>query len=965
MAAFMEPTPINLTAKQENSQVRAKTSSPFFSIGIDLGTTTCSLSYTALQGPWLGKVKTLSVRQWKEDGLECFQELLPSYAFIPLKHQIKNQQYGSSLVTGLLAKNKRFTYESRVIHSAKSWLCAGGIDPRAKFLPWHSEDVMGAERYSPIEISANYLSHLKRCWDEEMKEKGEEYLFEHQSIVITVPASFNEVATKLTLEAAALAAFPMDRTVLLEEPQAGFYGFFEGSFEQSPQQSDAFIHFLTDKLQLRLAATIHKPRHILVCDVGGGTTDFSLFCLEEINGKKNLRRILSGQHLLLGGDNIDLKVAHVLEEAFEAKYQRKLTAQQWLLLCSLAKDTKEKALASKEDTLLEVLIPASGSNLFQELMSIKVSSLKLLQEVTEGFFPILHKDQKPLSFGTPIRQLGLAYAEDPRITAQLVAFLNHGVSYLNQDTPLIIDALLFIGGSLTPQVLTQALTQQVASWQQQQPQILEAGSMELAVSRGAAIYGACRFWDQNQIHSAYPRSLFLAVALEGQEKGYVCLIQKGTEQQSRYSIELAGLKVLTEQQVSFEICFSEESSRFSSGQLILEKELRSKIKDLKPLPALKTFLKRGTKEALSCRIDMQITGSGGFFMSCVSLIDEQSWPIEFQLDSHMPVTASASSSCKNESEKFSKLRSIIDLFYGKATSQDARSAFKPSQLLKMLEQSLEEDKKDWHIQTLRFIWQLLKEGQTRRIRSAQHEKVWLSLSGFCLRPGFGDPLDEARLEDLVHIMSKGLCFPLEPDQSIQSWILWRRVAPGLKASFQEALFNKVLPVIRSEQAHPEAVLLAASLERVDLKKKAQLGRLLQQHLMKPKPSYPEAYLLALTRLSTRMPVYAGMEALLPPSVITPWINSLLEKKKDLPLRSLSLFLAQSARLIGSRQMEIDQDLRQRIRELFLLWKVDDKKVLLLETSKPLASHELSELLADGLPLGLTRFEEEGYLNTIC
>ena len=261
-------------------------------IGIDLGTTNCALSYIDTKEGASARPQILPIPQWETEGTIVAAEMLPSVYYIPVKAEHRRGQLKLALhqelaapdyAVGRLARLKASQLPGRVIHSAKSWLCHAGVNREDRILPWHSDEVIGDERRSPIEASAAYLEHLRRAWDAVIGD------FAHQDVTITVPASFDEVAQRLTLEAAAQAGFDRSRVRLLEEPQAAFY------------------HWLGDQKTL-------TSGNILICDVGGGTSDFSLFKVASGSGSRpEIERIAVSEHLLLGGDNIDLAIAHTIE----------------------------------------------------------------------------------------------------------------------------------------------------------------------------------------------------------------------------------------------------------------------------------------------------------------------------------------------------------------------------------------------------------------------------------------------------------------------------------------------------------------------------------------------------------------------------------------------------------------------------------------------------------------------------
>ena len=282
-------------------------------IGIDLGTSTTSLSYLDTLKDTL-EPQTLPIAQWEDKDNFIKKDILPSFCFLPHKKDVRNKSFKlpfyeedpilseSKLALGRLALGKQTDEPSRVISSAKSWLCHAGVNREDKILPWNSDDITGDHRHSPVEVLSYLLLHLRLYWNHTIGKHNDDYKLENQSVVITVPASFDEIATALTLKAAKKAGFNEKNTSLVEEPQAAFY---------------LWIH---ENKKSKLLKELKDQKTVLVCDIGGGTSDFSLFSLKTRKEKGlHIERTKISRHILLGGDNLDLKIASLFEEEYQKK----------------------------------------------------------------------------------------------------------------------------------------------------------------------------------------------------------------------------------------------------------------------------------------------------------------------------------------------------------------------------------------------------------------------------------------------------------------------------------------------------------------------------------------------------------------------------------------------------------------------------------------------------------------------
>ena len=416
-----------------------------FSIGVDLGTTNSALAYVPLTGD--AEPEALAVPQWESPGALTAAMTLPSFLYLPEDGhdaELPGTVPGSQRwIVGRLARRRAGETPGRVVRSAKSWLCHHSADRSAPILPWGSEDLQPAQKISPVRATALILGALRDAWDSRFASSG--FAFDAQEITITAPASFDAAAQRLTLNAAEEAGFPAG-VRLLEEPQAAFYCWLERHGAAEP---------LRDGVDRYTA----EPRRVLIVDIGGGTSDFSLFELRPgaSGAIPDIRRVAVSEHILLGGDNIDLSLAVLLEPRLAAE-RGQMSGPQWDHLVASCRDLKERALsdlASAPDHYV-VALPGRGSSLMAGAQTATLTRDEIERLALDGFFPVCDARARPFRTQSGLRDWGLPYAADSAITRHLADFL--------RDRPRV-DAVLFNGGSLHAATLRQRLLDQIAVWQ--------------------------------------------------------------------------------------------------------------------------------------------------------------------------------------------------------------------------------------------------------------------------------------------------------------------------------------------------------------------------------------------------------------------------------------------------------------------------------------------------------------------
>lgn len=371
---------------------------PRFSIGIDLGTTNSALAFIPLDGE--AKSEILATPQWQTLSGITEASAVPSFLYLPEEAAAIQIKRGAASneewVVGRLARTKSAETPGRVVHSAKSWLCHHTADRTAPFLPWGSEEVDRTSKISPIRASALILSHLRGAWNSRFAHYGPDFEFNRQDITVTVPASFDAAAQRLTLMAAREAGFP-ETVRLLEEPQAAFYSWLEQ-------------HDLATELVAKLPNDKNTMHYLLVLDIGGGTSDFSLFELrsQSPGSFPEIKREAVGEHVLLGGDNVDLAIAHLLEPRLIGEHG-KLSGLQWDDLVARCQDLKERVLSveGRSEEAFSLSLPGRGSDLIRGSRTAQLTRAELETVLVDGFFPQCDAQAYPYRTQAALKEWGL------------------------------------------------------------------------------------------------------------------------------------------------------------------------------------------------------------------------------------------------------------------------------------------------------------------------------------------------------------------------------------------------------------------------------------------------------------------------------------------------------------------------------------------------------------------------------
>lgn len=910
-----------------------------FIIGIDLGTTNSAISYVDLAEE---PIKNKGIRLFKIPQLTGLGEMaalpvLPSFCYIPGPYDIAEEAIRLPWVrrenhfVGVLARDHGAKIPGRLVSSAKSWLCHSNADRHARILPWGAGPEVS--KISPVEATAAYLNHIRQAWNNTRGGEEEIYL-EHQKITITVPASFDEVARDLTVEAAALAG--LKQITLLEEPLAAFYSWLighEDKWRQSIQPGDL----------------------VLVCDVGGGTTDFTLITLRETEGSPRFERIAVGDHLILGGDNIDLALARHVEGKFVGR--PRLSTNRWKTLSHLCRQAKENILDGRTDAEIITLM-GEGSGLISGTLSARLERPELEQIVLGGFFPLKargKRDTSPVRKG--ISEFGLPYEPEPAITQHIGEFLEKH----EQDVHSILgkqpfpDLVLFNGGSLKSKIVQDRITEAIRHWfsepDARRPRVLHNPTPDLAVALGASYYGLVKAGKGVRVGSGSARSYYLGFAREGepvaQGQSAICVIERGLDEGSRIALPEKQFEVLTNQPVSFDLYSSSFRSGDRAGDVIAVDDT---LTSLPPLQTVIRFGQKGKKTAIPVQVEAEFTEMSVLALWCASLSSPHRWRLQFQLRSPEAGVDISDSEIFETAVVEDAVERIKGAFSEQADSNTL------ARLNRDLAQAVSRPREKWPLSFIRRTADDLLARMPARHHSAEHEIRWLNLTGFCLRPGFGDGLDEQRIASLWKIYRQGVFFKRNPQVNNEWWILWRRVAGGLSAGQQRQIIQDIRPILLPKkgkvrlpaQKEIEIWMAVANMERLAVKDKIEFGRALVSRLH-PGKSKPQLF-WAVSRIGARELLYGPVDRVVPPEEVSRWIDILLQTEWN-NSRPAGRALAQMARKTGDRARDVKPELIGRIIAWMNHHAPAEETRFLLEVH-PLVQEEKNSLFGEALPSGI-------------
>ncbi len=928
-----------------------KNLTPNYLVGIDLGTTYTVVAYIKADNTHQ-EIQIFQIEQLIAPGQVAARPLLPSVRYHPATGELSEADLlfpsgaapeGETAVIGEAARLLGAKSKGRFVTSAKSWLSHPSVDHSADILPWGSSDDVA--KVSPIAASASYLSHIRTVWGHQFPDAP----LEKQDIVITVPASFDEAARSLTLEAARLAGLPTVR--LLEEPQAVCYDWLR-RHTGTVKQALANVHLL------------------LVCDVGGGTTDLTLIKVEQGEQEPKLTRIGVGDHLMLGGDNIDLALAHLAESRLGDGGKR-LSAADLSQLIEQCRIAKERLLADDAPEQVNVTLLGGGSRLIGGSRSVALSREEVRSIALDGFFPLSGLDDLPDRKRSGMVEFGLPYAAEPAVSKHIAAFLKlHSAASREalQQQGSVPDALLLNGGVFRSQAITQRLIDLIGSWCSAPPVLLENQHPELSVAFGAVSYAIARKDKKLKIGGGSARSYFLLVDTEdstGQQgpstllRTGICILPKGSEEGDEVILKDRRFALRLGVPVRFHLVSLSGDGDFKPGDVT---EITDLFHSLPPLAV--AFEGDGSKLNAEVIVELAVTQTevGTLKIQCIGVEDSnQRWNVEFQIRKKAAALQTDAALPAN----FNQIAEQIQAVFGAKSKQIDPKAVK--NLRADLEKLIGIERIEWTTPLLRAMFASLLDGAKYQRRSENHERVWLSLAGFCLRPGFGYPLDDWRVEQLWKSYSQGIQFVNETQNWTEWWTLWRRVAGGLDAAAQEKIFSDIAKFLNPAAArqpgvakqikirsYDDMVRLSAVLERLPVAKKIQLGEWLLKRL--EKSAEPSQTWWAVGRVGARMPFHGSSHNVIPADIVCLWLKQMLAVDwKKTPQAGFAATLI--ARMSGDRARDIDETMRQQIVEKLKQSKAPASWIDMVEQLKELDEKEEKQIFGEALPPGLKLINE--------
>jgi molecular chaperone DnaK (HSP70) len=602
-------------------------------VGIDLGTTNSALARCDATVAEESRIEVRSIPQLVNPNEVAERSLLPSFLYIPGEFDFPKGSLAlpwdaePKVVIGELARKRGAESPNRLVASAKSWLSYAAVSRTAPILPWQAPEEVS--KLSPVEASSQFLQYLRAVWDNGEAGEQRELALAEQDVLLTVPASFDEEARELTRRAAEQAGY--QQVTLLEEPQAAFYAWLES-------QGDAW------RRRIRVGDLV------LVCDVGGGTTDFSLITVSEENGELTLKRVAVGDHILLGGDNMDLALARVLQERLKASGH---VIDTWQLhgLWHQCRIAKEKLFESRKTQKCPVTLLGKGTKLIGGTVKTELAREDLDQVLVEGFFPKVASDELPArQRRVGFQELGLPYAADPAITKHLARFLSEQVRSSPEAAGIrrgrsglaCPTHVLFNGGVMKAAALRDRVVEVLNNWLRQEgldaleaEQILEAPDLEHAVARGAAYYGKARRGRGVRIRSGASRTYYIGIesampAVPGMEAPLkaLCVVPFGMEEGTEATIPDKEFGLVVGEPAEFRFLSSSVRKQDQAGSLL--EDWGNDLEELSPLEV--TLKLNGQQGAvLPVRLETRVTELGTLEVWCVSRDGTNRWKLELNI----------------------------------------------------------------------------------------------------------------------------------------------------------------------------------------------------------------------------------------------------------------------------------------------------------------------------------------------
>ncbi|MBK7926744.1 MAG: Hsp70 family protein [Bryobacterales bacterium] len=809
-------------------------------VGIDLGTTNSAIAYIdpANAGDQaFPPVQIQLVTQPVAEGRVEAIRTLPSFLYL-----------SDPAVAGLWAREQGALTPTKLVHSAKSWLSNPQVDRTAKILPWDAAE--GGRVYSPVDASARYIEDLRKAWEQAHGEA-----IGGQDVVLTVPASFDEEARELTVEAAKRAG--IEKLTLIEEPAAAFYAWIANHLEAS-------------RAQLRDGMVV------LVCDVGGGTSDFTLIRIERAGDRIDFTRTAVGQHLLLGGDNLDLTLSWLAEQ----KLNTQLSVRQRSALRRQCSAAKEKLLTEGGPDKVEITVLGAGRSLIGGSLRTHITRDEALELALDGFVPECGRDERPSQEEmSAFAETGLPYVSDPAVTRHLAAFL----AASGHVAP---DAILFNGGFFIPPVLGRAMT----------------------------------------------------------------VVPRGTENGQTLELDEARLELVANKPVSFRLYSSLTRLDDAQGEMV---EVAEDFHQHAPLNAVIRFGKPGEQRQVPVKLVAKLTEVGTLELYADSKISDNRWRLQFELRKQAEASGAAAQPATVISDE--ALAAALEL----VRESFDRGGVTPEELPARLEQALSLGRASWPLTAIRKLADLFLELAESRRQGAAYEARWLNLAGLCLRPGFGFPGDEYRIEQARRLFAQGLVFGNQVQNECEWWIFWGRVSGGLNRNQQSDMFQRLSATLtprKNQKVRVNSSLLremwraAASLELLPVGTKTELGDALLRRVAEG--DFKESELWCLSRIGARQLFYGPINAVVPAATAQRWIDALRGVK------GAESALAAMARRTGDATRDVPAVTVESLKRAFAGHAKEASLVATVEGKAAGDREFLSRVFGEELPSGLTLARDE-------
>ncbi|WP_313074490.1 Hsp70 family protein [Melaminivora sp.] len=959
-----------------------------YAIGIDLGTSHTALAFVPLAAS-AQDIRLLPLPQRISPAEVQGEPLLPSMRYQGASGELHEAWHtpwpplgagdAAPAVIGRWARVLGAGSPQRLVASAKSWLSHAGVDRSAPILPWGAgEDVA---KISPLDASASYLAHLRAAWDAAHPDAP----MAQQSVVLTVPASFDEGARALTLQAAQLAGLPPVQ--LLEEPKAAFHDWLVLQGEQ-------------------LAAQLAASRLVLVVDVGGGTTDLTLIRVQPAQdgtGLPQLTRSAVGEHLMLGGDNMDLALAHRLEPHFASGDGQRLAPARFAELVQRCRSAKEQLLAAGAPGQLPITLLGAGSRLLAQTRSATLTRAQVQEWVVEAFVPPAELTDAPARRQGALRGLGLPYPADAALSRHLAQFLSRHAA---DGLP---DAVLLNGGVFHAHALAERLTGLLGHWRGAPVRVLANPHPDWAVARGAAAHALAQYQAQHpeksssnqpQTHAGKAQTASKNIVPRiggGSARSYwlvlpgkagapvrgLCLLPRGTEEGVRLVLTGRRFALRLGQAVRFALLARSEGQAQAGQIMAIEGEGWTE------LPPVATALPAPPGRE-TARVEVQLQASmsevGTLELRCVAVDDpQQSWLLPFAVrGAGAPADVTADATDHRAAKTIAagadptRAKGQKD---AEAPATDAAATGLPAALtllerifgnqgrdvtpreVRQLRQSLQKllgPREGWDVPLLRALFDALLARARRRRRTPEHERAWLNLAGWCLRPGVGAELDGWRMAQLWQLYGQGLGHPGEPANWTEWWVLWRRVAAGLDEAQQMQLLEDVAACLqkavqRSGSAraqwgsYDDMLRLLAAVEAVPWQYRLEMGQWMLARLKRA--GEPPQTWWAIGRLAARTVLAANAHRVMPPGAAQEFLDAALAQ--DWRKNEHAMFAAvQMARLTGERALDMPDAVRAAVLDKLAASGAPERWLQQVREVVELDAEDRQRSLGDSLPPGL-------------